>query len=285
METGNRILYKVHKLSTVTIHGVLYVRPMCCSFGDYHGSGDVERANILSILRMATGVAELTPGLCCTVGYMRNLSANYIYNHTPMDWVGDEHHKEKLPPAHLRQPRFALVGEPLRDIVEETIQAAGKAPGVIHCIGSHGSEEVWIAEWFDEEHNVIEELSDYPCLDDELHTTVQEAIHRYSWENYLCADLRSELVSRLVADEEDRVRAVLTPDEALDAFPYTDEQLWKALHDVMAEVGDYGEIENSSWAVNFNRIRHSRILEILKGAQPANHNGPVSHTGQFELQI
>lgn len=217
----------------LTIHGVKYIRPPACSFGDYDNSSEVERANVLAVLRLATGVATFDEdSLMCSVGHMQGLSANYIRYSGSLDQCDDGY-------MGIRSTSL------LRDEVQAVLATTERGPGVIHVTGEHGFEEVWIAEWFDEEHTILDALEDYPLLDDHIHQDVEWVLQRSAWKSFL----RDELCGELLGIPDHGLP--LTSDDELDI---SDAELWSAFTDVLSERGDWGHFENTSWCVGLKKL-------------------------------
>ena len=111
-------------------------------------------------------------------------------------------------------------------------------PMVVKLWGSHGSECLWLLEC-EATEDIIACLSDYPLLDDNLHSELEIDAENSAWDSWIRADLYDTL--------EDSVKEL--------ADDMTDEQLFTCYRKAMETENEYpiNEQGDQIW-VNVKRI-------------------------------
>lgn len=232
---------------TLTIHGVKYIAHSLCSFGDYDNSSDVERSNVLTVLRWAVGAASFTDSMTCSVGHLYGLSANYLRYSGSLEDLSDEK-------AQTRSVSSSV----LRDVIREHLDLYGRAPDVIHHVGSHGYEAVLFSERFDEEYSVLDSLRTYPVLCELAQQEVEMAIQWSGWTNYLHEELVSE-ITRIAPLDVWGLPA--TSNGELDI---PEASVWRAFWEALSDKGNFGFIENTSWCVPNIEKLIPKVVDHLK---------------------
>lgn len=164
---------------------VYYLAPDALAVGDYGGAGVVGEANLRVLLERAKEegfeVGEYSPDWC-----LNRETGDY----EPVD----------------------------ADLFADDFDAPDDAPVVNICYGAYGSRWALLKEGHPFTDQIIKELEDYPCLDDDAMTEVEN-----EWANEAITDLVDEAVCELssmnvlenVPEEEIRTVALELAHEAL----------------------------------------------------------------------
>lgn len=134
---------------------------------------------------------------------------------------------------------YGLGKEALEDIQRDK-------PEVLDTYGSYSYRQVWIRA--DLANEYLEQLDNYPCLDDGLVSQIEMEWEQEAWESWLKSDLLRTL-----------------PEELQDkAEELSDEVLWAAYQQAMEEMNEYPVTENSSVSVRVETIAEAFKFAVLE---------------------
>lgn len=201
-------------MEETTKYGHKYVSPNALVYGDYGGAGSVGVANVRAIFEME----ELVDHVCqMTYRTWENL---------------DKWNDDFTEPAYIDD-------------------FASDPPKVVHLVGGHGSNTLWLLEC-EETEDIIASLADYPLLDEDLHSQVELEWEEEAWEHWT----RSELYDGLPEELQ----------EAIDDKKPTDGKLYEAYRLAMESTNTYPVSEQAGVYIDTKRIQdeyENNIRELL----------------------
>lgn len=119
---------------------------------------------------------------------------------------------------------------------------------IVELYGSHGSRTLWVRGDVPEFKEVLDALSDYPLIDEEIHSQVEVEWEESAWERWVRADLLATL-------DDDAQEAA----EGLD-----DGILFQAYRDALEACNEYPTHEHAGTYVDVARIADT-FAELLAG--------------------
>lgn len=165
---------------TITLEGVEYISPAECSFGDYGGYGAVGLANIRYV------VGEAGEDNVYETNFSDIKQAQSSFNFYPSE-----------------------ESDSLRAVVKSE-----NPPLVLHVKGDYSSETVFIRAGSDLAKNVTESLEQYPSLDDDAASEIENGWEIEAWDIWI----RSDLEDLAFPDDEPIGYDTLTDDEKFSLY-------------------------------------------------------------------
>jgi len=190
-------------IDETTKYGYKYLSPSACVHGDYGGAGSVGVANVRAILEM-----EEFKDSIIRIGYREWENIDKWNDEFTEQWLIDEFKEDYGPPK------------------------------VVHLTGGWGSNTIWLLEC-EETEDIIAALSDYPLLDEELHSQVEIEWEQEAWDSWL----RSDLIHALPDDLADKVDGM------------QDDDLFTMYRKAMVDNNEYPTCEHAGVHVDVARIQ------------------------------